>query len=215
MTYLEIVNNVLIRLRETSVSTVTENTYSTMAGAFVNDAKHQIDHAWDWSANRQIITVTTSASQATETLTGFGAEGKVLTAHNDTQNGPMIQKSQAWFDRQNYTTPGIEGTPDKWTFRGLDASDDSIIEMWPTPDGVYSLKFNVCIPQDTFTMDGDVLSTYPQPVILLAVAMLAEEKGETAGLNTARYFQMADKALSDNIAFDAAKHPLETIWQEV
>ena len=39
MTYLDIVNNVLRRLREDTVTTVTNDTYSTMVGDFVNDAK--------------------------------------------------------------------------------------------------------------------------------------------------------------------------------
>ena len=35
MTYLDIVNNVLRRLRESTVSDITETTYSTMVGDFV------------------------------------------------------------------------------------------------------------------------------------------------------------------------------------
>ena len=42
MTYLELVNDVLIRLRETTVSTVSETTYSALIGKFVNDAKRRL-----------------------------------------------------------------------------------------------------------------------------------------------------------------------------
>ena len=42
MTYLELVNDVLTRLRETNVSTVSETNYSALIGKFVNDAKRQI-----------------------------------------------------------------------------------------------------------------------------------------------------------------------------
>ncbi len=38
-TYLNIMNEVLRRLREAEVSDVTENTYSKMVGDFINDAK--------------------------------------------------------------------------------------------------------------------------------------------------------------------------------
>ena len=41
MTYLDIVNNVLRRLREDTVSDITETPYSTMVGDFVNDAKKE------------------------------------------------------------------------------------------------------------------------------------------------------------------------------
>ena len=42
MTYLQLVNSVLRRLRENEVDTVAETSYSALIGDFVNDAK-QID----------------------------------------------------------------------------------------------------------------------------------------------------------------------------
>ena len=43
MTYLELINDVLIRLRETTVAANGETTYSTLIGKFVNDAKRQVE----------------------------------------------------------------------------------------------------------------------------------------------------------------------------
>ena len=45
MTYLNLINGVLRRLRETTVSTYTETTYSTMIGDLINDAKTTIEEA--------------------------------------------------------------------------------------------------------------------------------------------------------------------------
>ena len=59
MTYLDIVNNVLRRLREDTVTTVTNDTYSTMVGDFVNDAKQLVENAWDWSNLRSALTIVT------------------------------------------------------------------------------------------------------------------------------------------------------------
>jgi len=50
------------------------------------------------------------------------------------------------------------------------------------------------------------------PVIHLAVALAARERGETGGTSTPEYFAMADAYLSDAIALDAQKHPYETDW---
>ena len=55
MTYLNLVNNVMKRLREAEVTTVTQNTYSTMMGEFVNDAKEFVEDAWDWAGLRKTI----------------------------------------------------------------------------------------------------------------------------------------------------------------
>ena len=61
MTYLELVNDVLIRLRESAVTTVGETTYSSLIGKFVNDAKRQIEDSYNWNVLGQTITVTTTS----------------------------------------------------------------------------------------------------------------------------------------------------------
>jgi len=212
MTYLELVNGTLRRLREDSVSTVVETTYSTMVSDYINDAKRIVEGAWDWSSNRSIITVTTAASTTTYSLTGFGQDGKVLTAFNDTQNGQLRQYAQAWFDKTAYVGNAASGSVDKFCFRGVDSNNDSIVEVHPTPSGVESLKFSVSTYQADLSADSDVLNIPHNPVLHLAIAMLAEEKGEAIGLSSARYFEIADKHLGDAIAFDAAKNPFETVW---
>ena len=78
MTYLNLVNNVLRRLREDEVTNVSESTYSKMVGDFVNDAKELVETAWDWSALRSTLTITTAADDYTYSLTGSGNEGKVF-----------------------------------------------------------------------------------------------------------------------------------------
>ncbi len=62
MTFLELVNDVLIRLREPTVTTVTLNSYSTLIGRFVNDAKRQIEDAFSWNVLGQTVTVSTVAA---------------------------------------------------------------------------------------------------------------------------------------------------------
>ena len=60
MTYLNMVNNILKRLRERQVSSVTENSYSALIGVLINDAKKEVEDSWDWSALRTTLTATTS-----------------------------------------------------------------------------------------------------------------------------------------------------------
>ena len=61
MTYLELVNDVLVRLRETAVSTVSETSYSALIGKFVNDAKRQIEDAFAWNVLGRTITLSTTS----------------------------------------------------------------------------------------------------------------------------------------------------------
>ena len=60
MTYIDLINNVLRRLREDTVTTVDESSYSLMVGDFINDAKRLCEDATDWSALRQTLAVTTT-----------------------------------------------------------------------------------------------------------------------------------------------------------
>ena len=76
MTYLELVNNVLRRMREDEVSTVAENTYSKMVGDFVNDAKNIVEAAWDWSGLRTTLTITTTSGIFNYVLTGSQEIGR-------------------------------------------------------------------------------------------------------------------------------------------
>lgn len=215
MTYLQIVNHVLRRLREDEVSSVSQTAYSTMVGDFVNDAKAQIEEAWDWNTLRSTVTVTTAQGTTEYALTGSGQKSRTIDAWNDTDDKMMSKVPQRWMDRMKYGTTIPQGSPYRYCYRGEDASDDLQIEVYPTPDGVYSLKYNLVIPQAELSADGTELAIPWRPVVLLTVAMLAEEKGETGSTTSARWFEMADKALDDAIAYDAGKHPDEFVWYGV
>jgi hypothetical protein len=69
--------------------------------------------------------------------------------------------------------------------------------------------------QADLTNNTDVIKVPSKPVIHLAVALLARERGETGGTSVAEYFQIADKYLSDAIAIDAAKHPEEMLFRTI
>ena len=61
MTYIEIVNSVLVRLREEKVDTVNESEYSSLIGQLVNVAKRDVENAYNWEALRNTIHLVTEA----------------------------------------------------------------------------------------------------------------------------------------------------------
>ena len=100
MTYKDLVNNVLRRLRETEVSSVQTNSYSKLIGDLVNDAKDLVENSWDWSALRTTLTITTTSGVFNYSLTGSQNNIKELNVLNDTSNLPMIYQTNNWFDSQ-------------------------------------------------------------------------------------------------------------------
>lgn len=212
MTYLELVNNVLRRMREEEVSSVQSTTYSKMVGDFVNDAKKIVEAAWDWSALRTTLTVTTTADIFNYVLTGSQNRIKALNVINDTDNIFMEYRPATWFDDKYLNQDPVSGSPEYYTYNGVDSSGDSQIDVYPKPDGVYTIRFNCIFRNDDLSADVDTLLIPSMPVIHLAIALLARERGETGGTSAPEYFGIADKYLSDAIALDAQKHPDETIW---
>jgi len=215
MTYLNIMNNVLRRLREEEVSSVNESTYSKMAGDFINDAKTIVEESNDWSALRETIVITTTADDNQYSLTGCGDNVKVMSALNDSQNCFIGYQTKDWFNEQLYINDVVEGSPRYYTYDGLDSNGDTQILVSPRPDDVYTLRFDVVKRQAELTDNADNLLVPEKPVIHLALALLARERGETGGTSTAEYFAIADKYLSDAIALDAAKHPEEMIFRTI
>ena len=215
MTYLNIMNNVLRRLREEEVSTVTESTYSKMAGDFINDAKTIVAEAADWSALRTTLVINTVQGDNLYSLTDCGDDVKVMSVVNDTKNCFMEYQTKDWFNDRLYISNEISGAPQYYTYQGLDSNGDTQVLVNPNPDGVYSLRFDVIKRQADLTNNTDNLLIPEKPVIHLALALLARERGETGGTSTAEYFAIADKYLSDSIAIDAAKHPEEMIFRTI
>ena len=215
MTYLNLMNNVLRRLREEETTSVTSTTYVKMVGDFINDAKKVVEEATDWSALRETIVITTTASDNSYSLTGGGDNVKVMCVLNDTSNLFMDYQTKDWFNEQLYISSAAEGEPRYYTYNGLDSSGDTEVLVGPTPDGVYSLRFDVVKRQADLSANSDSLLVPAMPVIHYAVALLARERGETGGTSTAEYFSIADKFLSDAIAIDAAKHPEEMVFRTI
>ena len=212
MTYLNLVNNVLRRLREDEVDNVSANTYSKMVGDFVNDSKKMVEDAWDWSALRTTLTITTAADDYTYSLTGSKNKVKILNAVNDTSNLVMQYQPQVWFDDKFLVNTPASGAPEYYTFNGVDTNGDAQIDVYPKPDAVYSLKIKSTLRNTELSNDTDTLAIPSEPVIHMAIALLARERGETGGTSAPEYFGIADKYLSDAIALDAQKHPEEVIW---
>jgi hypothetical protein len=212
MTYLDLVNNVLRRLRETEVSSVQSTSYSKLIGDLINDAKDLVETSWDWSALRTTLTITTTADVFNYSLTGSQNNIKELNVLNDTSNLIMQYQTNNWFDSQFLLGNPVSGAPMYYTYNGVDSDGDTLIDVYPKPDGVYSLRFNCALRNPDLSADIDTLKIPAMPVVHLAVAFASRERGETGGTSSTEYFSMANKYLSDAIAMDAARHPEETIF---
>jgi len=207
MTYLELINDVLVRLRETTVSTTTETTYSTLIGKFVNDAKRQIEDAFSWNALGQTITVTTAASTASYSLTGAGQKFQVMDVINTTSNVGLTNISFVDMNRKLNFTPLVNSIPTEFAFDGVDASYDTKVNLYPIPDGVYTIKFALTVPQATLSSDSTVVLVSDVLVAQNAYARALVERGEDGGLSSSEAYLLYKAMLSDQIALEGTRYP--------
>jgi len=211
-TYLSLMNSVLRRLREEEVADVTETAYSKMVGDYINDAKSLVQDSHDWSTLRKTVVVPTVENTTEYSLTGAGERVKLYSAINDTSNFFMHYETPNWFSNAYYISGEVSGTPDSYTFSGVDSNADTKVRVYPKPSGVFSLRFDVCSREPDLAVDADTTVLPAMAIIHNAVALLARERGETGGTTTQDYFIIADKHLSDAIAQDAYKNPEEFIY---
>jgi len=207
MTYLELVNDVLIRLREITVATVTETSYSTLIGKFVNDAKRQVEDAFAWNVLGTTITLSTTSGTYSYSLTGAGQKFQVIDVINATSNIGMKNIDFASMNRkQNFSTP-VSGIPSEFAFDGVDGSYDTKVTLYPRPDGVYSIPFSLAVPQATLSSDSTVVLVPDVLVVQNAYSRALVERGEDGGLSSSEAYLLYKSMLSDYIALEGTRYP--------
>lgn len=215
MTYLQIVNAVLRRLREDTVTSITQSDYAVLIGDFVNEAKREVEDSWNWIQLRQTIQVTTAATIFRYTLTGAGNRFRLLQVINDTEDSEL-QKAPYGHMNRLFTASGSTqtGSPDLYDING-NTSGDPNVDLWPIPNAVETINFNMVIPQDDLSSDSEVLTVPSWPVILGAYMKALSERGEDSGRTYAEVMNDYHRALSDSIAIDAGNVPEELIWEVI
>lgn len=207
MTYIELINDVLIRLRETTVATSGETTYSTLIGKFVNDAKRQVEDSFSWNALGTTVTLTTVAATYSYSLTGAGQRFQVMDVINTTSNVGMKNISFVEMNRYQNLVPTTNGIPQYYAFDGVDASGDTKVTLYPRPDGVYSILFSLTVPQATLSSDATSVLVSDALVAQNAYARALVERGEDGGLSSSEAYQLYRSMLSDAIALEATRYP--------
>ena len=207
MTYLELINDVLVRLRETTVSTNSETSYSALIGKFVNDAKRQVEDAYAWNVLGTTVTLSTSSGTYSYALTGAGQKFQVQDVINVTGNVGMKNIDFATMNRyQNFSTP-VSGIPAYYAFDGVDSSNDTKVTLYPRPDGVYSIPFSLTVPQATLSADATVVKVPDVLVSQNAYARALVERGEDGGLSSSEAYSLYKTMLSDYIALEGTRYP--------
>ena len=215
MTYLELVNDVLVRLRESTVSTVGETTYSSLIGKFVNDAKRQIEDAYTWNCLSQTVTVTTTSGTSSYSLTGVGQKFRVVDAINTTSLVSLTDIPFVDMNRKlNFGSPA-QSIPTEYCFNGVDGNGDTKVSLFPVPSGVFTLLFDVVVPQAALSSDSTSVKVLDYLVAQSAYARALIERGEDGGTSSSEAYALFRGMLSDAIATESTRYPEESNFEAV
>lgn len=181
-TQLTIVNNVLRRLREDTVSSVADNAYAQLIAMFVNDGIREVTLAYDWRALDHTIDVDLVDGtfeydlSATVALGGnVDNAGRATTSESmlrfDSYNRPMCwiwddssasvpnaqlslmaEDDRQWRYQQDRSQAEVD--PSFFSLPMAADGDGYLIRLWPEPDASRRLRIVFNTPQAALAIDG-------------------------------------------------------------
>jgi hypothetical protein len=211
-TYLETVNDVLIRLRENEVTAVNDTAYSKLIGKYVVDAQRQVEDSYNWNALSNTLTMVTLPDLFNAVLVGSGVRFRLIDVIDDTNNRILKYRSSKEMNDLFLNQEQKKGPPEYFNFNGVSPEGDTQVDLYPIPDGNYTVRFNIIQPQDPLQFDSDKLLVPAEPVIFLAYAKALAERGEDGGMSTSEAYQLYQQSLADHISNESNLFEEEFIW---
>ena len=213
MTFLELVNSVLVRLREERVSTVYENEYSSLISNLVNVAKTEVENAYNWEALRKTVTLITKVGTFHYELLNTTTNIRTLDVYNYTNKNWLDSRTTEWFDRAFAAADVVTGSPSVYAWNGVSSTGNMEVDLYPIPSTIQTLRFNMTSPQPPLKIDADPMFVPDMLVVENAVARAIEERGEDGGSSNQQ--QRYQNMLADFISMEASRKPMETVWRSV
>ena len=215
MTYLQLINEVLKRLREDQVSAVDYSAYSSLISTFVNDAKREVENAWNWEVLKTEYTITPDGTNSGFSITGL-TESEARLAYDDCKR-PMVYdvKANDEFQLNEYsydryitrlrTDPDSFSTNDKpwWFAVNKGSTGQWSIYFDGVPSSTRSYKVWFYAPQaELSTATTDILVPW-RPVVHLALIYALDERGEEIGEPGSKAWLRYENSLTDAISMDS------------
>lgn len=210
--YLELTNSVLRRLREPEATSVNDNEYVKLIATYVNDAKRQVEDAYNWNSLSDTLSATTAADIFNYVLVGSGQRFRLIDIINDTSNMIMQNRTTRWMDQAFLVNDPAKGPPLYFNFNGTNVNGDTQVDFYPIPDGIYNVRFNIIKPQVELVADADTLLVPHEPVIMGAYARAIAERGEDAGITSNEAYALYLTSLADAIALESGRYIEEGEW---
>ncbi len=210
--YLQLTNSVLRRLREPEATSVNDSEYVKLIATYINDSKRQVEDAYNWNSLSETLSATTTNGVFNYVLEGSGQRFRLIDIINDSSKIILQNRTTRWMDQAFLVSTPQKGYPVYFNFNGTNVNGDTQVDLYPIPDGVYNIRFNIIKPQTELVADADVLNVPHEPVIMGAYARAIAERGEDAGIQGNEAYALYLQSLADAIALEAGRYIEEGEW---
>jgi hypothetical protein len=194
---------------------VSDNAYVKLIAKYVNDSKRQVEDAYNWNALSETLSAVTATDLFNYVLTGTGQRFRVIDVLNDTSNVVMRNASTRFMNEQFLITNPAKGSPYYYNFNGTDSNGDTQVDLFPIPNGVYNIRFNIIKPQVALSSDADKVLVPSEPIVMLAYAKALAERGEDGGLASSEAYGLYKTSLADAIALESGRYIEESQWDAI
>lgn len=216
MLYVELVNEVLKRLRENTVDAVNSTDYSQLIGVFVNEAKREVEDAHQWSVLDNDITITTSFGVRDYVLTGTNERTVIKFAYNLTRKWFLDNTTKANLVKlQELNFSPVYNQALRYTVLKKNTDGTIVVRIDPYPSSAETLVFNCRVPQGNLVASTDQLWIPAEPVILRAYSLAIAERGEDQGQGSMQAEEKYKTSLRDHIAIDSNGNDEDNVWMAV
>ena len=243
MKYLEMVNEVLVRMREDEILSVTDSNndpQQKLVCKLVQDAAEFVMGSHTWNSQRKVWTVPLLEGKDRYTLPASGQGAAIYTVRYPGTEDLLMETNARYLSAKRV----MSGKPSlycpSWTDRGNIA-----LQVYPVPDDRYqssddtaSSEYGIAeyalaeydgresegsntlavfgyAKSSRLSSDVDEVTLPTMPVMYYSLAYASRERGELGGQSTGELFALAASYMSDAIAWDVNNSSLEYIWSAV
>lgn len=219
-TYLQLINKVLVALREDEVAGVTEP-YAKLIGQFVNDAKAEVEDAAPWRCLRTEVSFSATVGNTSAVLTGTNDRSYLMhtptgeTMLFRTDAGEESSMAVVSIERLRQLRLSSDATDTNEPNYVAFTSDGTnlVAHWWPSPDATYNYKGVFIVPQDDLTAATDTLTIPWRPVALKATYYAMDERGSEFAGRLETTLARAEKAFWEAVLADIGQEPYTAVEQ--
>lgn len=215
-TYLDLVNAVLLRVREPTVQTVSQSAYSLLIGEMVNEAKREVEDAWNWAIFRTTKNINTASTVSQYEIPSTNPRTRVLSIYLPSAHLYLEKVSEDHMNTLLNVNPTQAGRPYYYSFAPSTAATGVLnINVFPIPDQVYAIKAECVVPQEDLVNDLDY-AWLPKDVIVQGAYLRAiNERGEDGGRLSDQQSELYRKTVANYISIEAERFKDELNWEAV